>query len=57
MQIQKHCFQQERVVKKIVGEEAGEGNNAVNMNDTANTDHAEIQAAYLAKNLLPQRNF
>jgi hypothetical protein len=30
------------------------------MNDTANTDHAEKQAAYLekeAKTLLPQRNF
>jgi hypothetical protein len=43
-----------------MGEEAGEGNNAVNMNDTANTDHAEIQAAYLGKytkTLLPQRNF
>jgi hypothetical protein len=43
-----------------VGEEAGEGNNAVNMNDTANTDHAEMQVAYLekyTKALLPQRNF
>ncbi len=27
----------------------GEDNNTVNMNDTANTDHAETQAAYLGK--------
>ena len=49
-------------MKIMGGEERWDGaiTNAINMNDTANTDQMEIEAVYWGKftnALLPQRNF